>query len=176
MSHPLFILDAGLNASLQQQLRQQIAKAILDLHIPLDSPLPSSRKLAKQLNVARNTVVLAYEHLLDDGYLIARERSCYFVNPEILDHSVQLESVSDERHTSGTKPDWQGRFKLHPTQQENITKTTLNHISKYTQRVTLLASDKSEPKDTCIKRRRKTAMNVKTCNRCAQRISEVRKP
>ena len=36
MSHPLFILDAGLNASLQQQLRQQIAKAILDHHIPLD--------------------------------------------------------------------------------------------------------------------------------------------
>ena len=103
MSHPLFILDAGLKASLQQQLRQQIAKAILDHHIPLDSPLPSSRKLAKQLNVARNTVVLAYEHLLDDGYLIARERSGYFVNPNILDHSVQLESVSDERHTSGTK-------------------------------------------------------------------------
>ena len=122
MSHPLFILDAGLNASLQQQLRQQIAKAILDLHIPLDSPLPSSRKLAKQLNVARNTVVLAYEHLLDDGYLIARERSGYFVNPNILDHSVQLESTSDERLTSGTKPDWQGRFKLHPTKQENITK------------------------------------------------------
>ena len=122
MSHPLFILDAGLKASLQQQLRQQIAKAILDHHIPLDSPLPSSRKLAKQLNVARNTVVLAYEHLLDDGYLIARERSGYFVNPNILDHSVQLESVSDERHTSGTKPDWQGRFKLHPTKQENITK------------------------------------------------------
>jgi GntR family transcriptional regulator/MocR family aminotransferase len=122
MSHPLFILDAGLNASLQQQLRQQIAKAILDHHIPLDSSLPSSRKLAKQLNVARNTVVLAYEHLLDDGYLIARERSGYFVNPNILDHSVQLDSVSDERHTSGTKPDWQGRFKLNPTKQENITK------------------------------------------------------
>ncbi|MGB1347115.1 MAG: GntR family transcriptional regulator, partial [Pseudomonadales bacterium] len=66
MSHPLFHLDAGLSASLQQQLRQQIAQAILAKHIPLDSPLPSSRKLAKQLNIARNTVVLAYDHLLDD--------------------------------------------------------------------------------------------------------------
>ena len=72
--------------------------------------------------MARNTVVLAYDHLLDDGYLIAKERSGYFVNLDILNHKVQLEKISDERHTSGTEPDWQGRFKLNPTQQENITK------------------------------------------------------
>ncbi len=122
MSHPLFTLDAGLNASLQQQLRQQIAKAILDKHIPLDSPLPSSRKLATQLNIARNTVVLAYEHLLDDGYLIAKERSGYFVNPSILNYNVKLEAISDEPHTKGSVPNWQAMFKLNPTQQENITK------------------------------------------------------
>ena len=122
MSHPLFHLDAGLSASLQQQLRQQIAQAILAKHIPLDSPLPSSRKLAKQLNIARNTVVLAYDHLLDDGYLVAKERSGYYVNPNILENSVVVESIPADRDTSGQAPDWQQRFKLRPTLQSNIIK------------------------------------------------------
>lgn len=122
MSHPLFHLDAGLSASLQQQLRQQIAQAILAKHIPLDRPLPSSRKLAKELNIARNTVVLAYEHLLDDGYLVAKERSGYFVNPDILENSAPLADIPSERLTAGSEPDWQDRFKLRPTAQENIVK------------------------------------------------------
>jgi GntR family transcriptional regulator/MocR family aminotransferase len=37
--------------------------------------LPSSRKLAQQLNVARNTVVAAYQQLIADGYLVSRQRS-----------------------------------------------------------------------------------------------------
>ncbi len=57
---------------------------ILEGHIEPDAPLPSSRKLAKQLSVARNTVVYAYQHLVDEGFLIARERSGFYVNPEIL--------------------------------------------------------------------------------------------
>ena len=34
--------------------------------------------------MARNTVVLAYQHLITEGYLVSKERSGYFVNPEIL--------------------------------------------------------------------------------------------
>ena len=124
MSHPLFHLDAGLSATLQKQLRQQIAQAILARHIPLDLPLPSSRKLAKDLNIARNTVVLAYEHLLDDGYLIAKERSGYYVNPDILNNSLVIEALPTERNSIGTSPDWQAKFKQKPTQQTNISKPT----------------------------------------------------
>jgi GntR family transcriptional regulator/MocR family aminotransferase len=122
MSHPLFHLDATLTTSLQQQLRQQIAQAILDHHIPPNSPLPSSRRLSQQLNVARNTVVLAYEHLLDDGYLIARERSGYFVNADILTQRVSLNSMTQKCSWSANKLDWNRYFKVRPTQQANITK------------------------------------------------------
>ena len=89
MWHQLFKLDANKPQSLQAQLRESLVKAILDNRIPVDVPLPSSRELSRQLSVARNTVVLAYQHLIDENYLIARERRGYFVNPEILGGRVE---------------------------------------------------------------------------------------
>ncbi len=121
----LFHLTPGHGGSLQQQLREQIAAAILNGNIPVDAPLPSSRKLAQQLHVARNTVVLTYEHLLDDGYLIARERSGYYVNPDILQGQVKSEpSVRPQGNESGSTycPYWEGRLKLKPSQQTNVVK------------------------------------------------------
>lgn len=85
----LFQLTSDSKLSLQTQLRENLVKAILDGHIPLDTALPSSRELAKQLGVARNTVVLAYQHLIDENYLLAQERKGYFVNPDILSGRVQ---------------------------------------------------------------------------------------
>jgi GntR family transcriptional regulator/MocR family aminotransferase len=120
----LFHLAPNQDGSLQQQLREQVVSAILNGNIPLDSPLPSSRKLSQQLNVSRNTVVLAYEYLLDDGYLLARERSGYYVNPDILAGQVKTEPVIQEPSNSVYyhPPKWQKRFKLHPSHQTNIVK------------------------------------------------------
>jgi GntR family transcriptional regulator/MocR family aminotransferase len=46
--------------------------------------LPSSRKLAKQLEVSRNTVVLVFQALIDEGYLESRERSGIYVTSNVL--------------------------------------------------------------------------------------------
>ncbi|MDX2423606.1 MAG: PLP-dependent aminotransferase family protein [Amphritea sp.] len=116
----LFHLTQDKNVSLQKQLREQIANAIMNGNIPPDVPLPSSRKLAKLLNIARNTVVLAYEHLLDDGYLIARERRGYFVNPDML--GSQADNQPNSHVVSSQLEDWQQRFKIHPSEQININK------------------------------------------------------
>ncbi|SNS19666.1 PLP-dependent aminotransferase family protein [Pseudomonas segetis] len=117
----LFHLSTDKPTGLQQQLREQIAQVILNGNIPLDSPLPSSRKLAKQLNIARNTVVLAYEHLLDDGYLVARERSGYYVNPDILARKVEPVKAPVESSFDGT-PDWSSRLVVKPSEQRNMSK------------------------------------------------------
>ena len=84
MWHQLFKLDLNSDQSLQSQLRQALVKAILDGRIPEDVSLPSSRELSRQLNIARNTVVLAYQHLIDEHYIVSYERRGYFVNPEML--------------------------------------------------------------------------------------------
>ncbi|MFK8083279.1 MAG: PLP-dependent aminotransferase family protein [Granulosicoccus sp.] len=89
MWHQLFKLDPSGDQSLQAQLRQALVKAILDGRIPVDVPLPSSRELSRQLSVARNTVVLAYQHLIDENYLVSHERRGYFVNPEMLEGRVE---------------------------------------------------------------------------------------
>ena len=88
MWHQLIKLDANSDHSLQAQLRQALVKAILDGRIPVEIPLPSSRELCRQLKVARNTVVLAYQHLIDENYLISHERRGYFVNPAMLEGRV----------------------------------------------------------------------------------------
>ncbi|MFD2191849.1 PLP-dependent aminotransferase family protein [Pistricoccus aurantiacus] len=120
MSQLLFYLDHHSSASLQQQLREQIARAILDGHLPLDRALPSSRGLARELRIARNTVMLVYEQLLDDGYLIAKRRSGYYVNPEILagraSRPQRLNDIDAERLP------WEALLTMYPSRQRTICK------------------------------------------------------
>ncbi|PID60282.1 MAG: 2-aminoadipate aminotransferase [Gammaproteobacteria bacterium] len=89
MWQQLFQLDERGRKGLQAQLREALVKLILDRQLPLDVPLPSSRELAAALGVARNTVVLAYQHLVDEGYLLAHQRRGYFINPAMLEGSVE---------------------------------------------------------------------------------------
>ncbi len=70
MWNQLFRISYDKKMSYQRQLREMIVSAILDDKLPLEIPLPSSRELAKHLGIARNTVVLAYQQLIDEGYLI----------------------------------------------------------------------------------------------------------
>jgi len=80
----LFRISAESGQTLQAQIRQAIVAAILDRQIAASMPLPSCRVLAEKLGVARGTVVLAFQQLVDQGFLIARERRGHFVNPEVL--------------------------------------------------------------------------------------------
>ncbi|MFQ5434581.1 MAG: GntR family transcriptional regulator, partial [Anaerolineae bacterium] len=79
----LFHLRSDDPAGLQAQVRRILVSAILDGQLGPGRRLPSCRKLARRLGIARNTVVLAYQNLIEEGYLVSRERSGYFVNGEI---------------------------------------------------------------------------------------------
>ena len=88
MSESLIYLDPDSPLSLQSQIRQRLVEGILLGTFPAGSRLPSSRKLAENLGVARNTVVLAYQQLVDEGYLESRERSGIFVQDTITEGRV----------------------------------------------------------------------------------------
>lgn len=79
MPEALFYLDPDSSLSLQNQIRQKLVDGIVSGTFPPGHRLPSSRKLAEQVGVSRNTVVLAYEQLQDEGLLESRERSGIFV-------------------------------------------------------------------------------------------------
>lgn len=128
----LFSLSKLPGHSLQAQLREQLVAAILDGRIPADNPLPSSRELSRQLGLARNTVVLAYQRLVDEGFLTTRERRGYYVNREILKGRVQTKAVRETGTTSAqgaAQRNWDSRFKFMPSRQRNIIKPT--HWDRY---------------------------------------------
>ncbi len=116
----LFRLSRERKISYQRQLREMVVSAILDDKLPLDVPLPSSRELARHLGIARNTVVLAYQQLIDEGYLVARERSGYYIDKTMLEGRVRVEPLRFDREA--TPPDWQQHIKFHPSRQRNIVK------------------------------------------------------
>jgi GntR family transcriptional regulator/MocR family aminotransferase len=111
------------HSSLQTQIREALVAAILDGQLARDEPIPSTRKMAKSLGVSRNTVVLAYQGLLDDGYLFARERSGYFVADKALETAIRpAKTGSTTTGGAGIDPDWKGRLLKRPAQQANIFK------------------------------------------------------
>ncbi len=120
MRDQLFHLSADTGGSLQSQVREMMVRAILDGHIPAGSAVPSCRQLARQLGVARNTVVLAYQRLVDEGYLNSRERSGYYVNEDILGGRVATVEEPESEDIFG--PAWDSRLKTAPSLQRNIVK------------------------------------------------------
>jgi GntR family transcriptional regulator/MocR family aminotransferase len=72
---PLLSFDPDSTLSLQEQLRRSLVRALSVGAVSPGVRLPSSRKLAARLGVSRNTVMLAYQRLIADGHLEARERS-----------------------------------------------------------------------------------------------------
>jgi GntR family transcriptional regulator/MocR family aminotransferase len=109
------------HGSLQTQIREALVSAILDGQLARDEPIPSTRKMAKSLSVSRNTVVLAYQGLLDDGYLVARERSGYYVSEKAID-SATPPKLAIKPQSSGTGIDWSTRLTMRPAGQANVSK------------------------------------------------------
>lgn len=88
MPDTIIYLDPSSPLNLQKQIRQKLVDGILSGALPPGHKLPSSRKLSQQLDVARNTVVLAYQQLVAEGYLVSRARSGIFVNEAMLDTRI----------------------------------------------------------------------------------------
>jgi GntR family transcriptional regulator / MocR family aminotransferase len=108
--------------SLQSQIREALVSAILDHKLDQSEPIPSTRKMAKSLGVSRNTVVLAYQGLLDDGYLMARERSGYFVSDKAFEHSASSTKPVIVRPPAVSTDHIEKHLKFKPSRQENNSK------------------------------------------------------
>ena len=72
MADALLYLDPASPLTLQNQIREKPVELIVSGAVPPGSRLPSTRGLAEQLAVSRNTVVIAYQQLLAEGFLVTR--------------------------------------------------------------------------------------------------------
>lgn len=72
-------LNPELKQPLYEQIYDYIRKEIRQGTLEVEERLPSTRALARYLEVSRSTVELAYEQLLSEGYIEARPCSGFFV-------------------------------------------------------------------------------------------------
>src|ERR1041385_4727737 len=66
------MLDSESVVPLHRQIYNDIRSRILRHQLRLGTVLPSTRSLAHELHVSRNTVVLAYQQLQAEGYLVSQ--------------------------------------------------------------------------------------------------------
>jgi GntR family transcriptional regulator / MocR family aminotransferase len=71
-----------------RQIYREMRQAILGGALVPGERLPSTRDLAEQLGVSRTVVVLAYEHLLAEGFIIGRGGSGTYVSDRLAGNIV----------------------------------------------------------------------------------------
>ncbi len=133
MRESLFQVERQEMTSLQAQIREMLVSAMLSGQMPPGSPIPSTRTMAKRLKVSRNTVMLAYQALAADGYLQARERSGFYVSPDIARGNFQDAETkpSQIRQVPASTVDWPSMFRVTPSTQRNISKPANWHEYPY---------------------------------------------
>ena len=100
-------LDWNGQVPLYRQLYQALRKSVLDGRLKPGSRLPSSRSLADDLGVSRNTVQGALDQLFAEGYLQTKRGSGTFVSAELPDMQLQVRRSRSNRSTT-IKPTTKG--------------------------------------------------------------------
>ena len=92
-SLPDFLLqriDRATGGPVNRQIYQVLRAAILTHQLPAGLQLPSSRELARELAMSRNTVTHAYEQLIAEGYLETRAGAGTFIADTVPDQIVDV--------------------------------------------------------------------------------------
>ncbi|NMO03111.1 PLP-dependent aminotransferase family protein [Gordonia sp. TBRC 11910] len=105
MRHTLIGIDRNADDPLYRQVRRAIEHAISSGIFDAQHRLPSSRELAIALAVSRNTVNMAYQELIAEGYVRSHERSGMFVNPGMFSMSAT------ENRATVPHIDWSARIR-----------------------------------------------------------------
>jgi GntR family transcriptional regulator/MocR family aminotransferase len=83
---------------LHRQVYRELVQLILSGRLRPGARVPSSRMLADELSVARNTVLLALEQLMSEGYVETRHGSGTYVSLELPDTSpLRLQGDASKR-------------------------------------------------------------------------------
>lgn len=112
----LFARTAGSDRTLQWRLREMIVAAGAEGVLKPGMPLPSSRSLADQLSIARNTVILAYQQLVSEDVIYPHERRGFFMGRTAV-------MTPGDKPAAPPRTDLSSRLLIRPSRQHNIAKT-----------------------------------------------------
>lgn len=85
-----FNVEHGAAQSLQDQIFHRVRRLILDGQLKPGTSMPATRELSRQLEVSRNTVLLAYDRLIAEGYLETEPAVGTFVSAHLPEDSLML--------------------------------------------------------------------------------------
>jgi GntR family transcriptional regulator / MocR family aminotransferase len=86
---------------LNQWLHRELRMAILDRRLKPGTRLPSTRRLARQYQISRGTVITAFEQLRNEGYVQGQTGSGTFVTRDIPDNLLHARAVAGDSKRTG---------------------------------------------------------------------------
>ncbi|MCB1885410.1 MAG: PLP-dependent aminotransferase family protein [Geminicoccaceae bacterium] len=89
---------------LHRRLYFVLREAILESRLGPGARLPSSRALAKDLGVSRNTALAAFEQLLAEGYIEGRVGAGSYVSQHLPEDALEARAAKVAGETGGTRP------------------------------------------------------------------------
>lgn len=116
ISQVLIALDPGSTEPLYKQLSKALIGAIEQGQFNTAELLPSSRTLSNDLGLSRNTVNLALQVLLSDGYITSIPRVGHTVNPDFQAH------LDDQPRPRSESLGWEKRLATDTTDVGHIWK------------------------------------------------------
>ncbi|SDM17520.1 PLP-dependent aminotransferase family protein [Nonomuraea jiangxiensis] len=103
-------ISLGGRGDLAAQVYRQLLEAILDGRLRAGERLPPTRELARRLEISRNTVALAYDRLVADGFLVGRAGAGTFVSAQ------QVRRRAAPKGVVQPKPVWRELHGVRPPQ------------------------------------------------------------
>src|ERR1051325_1924079 len=111
----MFLLDASSGLALHTQLYLQLREAILSGRLPSGTRLPSTRDLARDLGVSRNTALDAYTQLTSEGYLEVHVGDGTYVSRQLPDELLYVGPAPSRPSGGIPEPSALGRLGAGPT-------------------------------------------------------------
>ncbi|WP_323703400.1 PLP-dependent aminotransferase family protein [Mammaliicoccus sp. Dog046] len=106
----MFNINRDISTPIYLQLYENIKQNIINNTMQHNEKLPSKRQLSHYLSVSQTTIEHAYQLLCDEGYILSRSRSGFYINDIVnlpVTYKTQLPTESDENESL-----YQYRFKL----------------------------------------------------------------
>lgn len=120
MRDALFQLYRDDDRTLQAQIQDLLTQAIIEKQLEPGASIPSTRAMAKRIGVSRNTVTIAYQALVSDGFLKPKDRSGYYVDEEV--GASYLPKQLTRVEATPDNANWDAHLVLRPAGQANISK------------------------------------------------------
>src|SRR5688572_13457483 len=128
------VVDSESEVPMYRQVYEGLREAILSGRLARGARLPSSRALAADLGVARNTVLQAFDQLRSEGYLHGRRGGGTRAREVIPDSLLTVPRARDGESKSSKSPQSRSAAPSRGDRASRVTSSASSHAPRLSQR------------------------------------------